>query len=107
MNNSIAVEASDIMNSISHKDEIFNNQSDIPQEPEGCKLGRELADCPLKRVGCGSLYSAVMYVMPPWSVREYLKATMGSDPAVKLWLAHLDNVTPNVRPSLSGREFWR
>jgi hypothetical protein len=95
------------MQSLAAKPESSNNQSDIPQEPEGCKLGRDLADCPLKRAGCGSLYSAVMYVLPPWSVREYLKATMGSDPAVKLWLAHLDHVTPNVRPSLSGQEFWR
>jgi hypothetical protein len=95
------------MNSISLKPESSNNQSDIPQQPEGCKLGRDLADCPLRRVGCGSLYSAVMYVLPPWSVREYVKATMGNDPAVKLWLTHLDHVAPNVLPSTTGREFWR
>ncbi len=95
------------MNILAAKTELSKNQSDTPQELASCQLGRELGDCPLKRVGCGSLYDAVMYVLPPWSIRAYVKANMGNDPAVALWLAHLDHVTPNVRPSLSGREFWR
>jgi hypothetical protein len=86
-----------------------NPQSQVdtaPQEPIGCKLGRELTDCPLKRVGCGSLYDALLYISPPWSIREYVRATMGNDAAARTWLKHLDDVTPNVCPA-NGRGWWR
>jgi hypothetical protein len=94
------------MNSITEKSPAINNQSDTPQSVEGCKLGRELADCPLKRVGCGSLYDALLYITPPWIIREYVRATMGDDAAARTWLKHLDDVTPNVRPA-STRGWWR
>lgn len=59
-------------------------------QPEGCKLGRELGDCPLRRSGCGSLYDVLRYLMPPGHVREYIRARMGEDPAAMTWLARLD-----------------
>jgi putative DNA primase/helicase len=60
------------MTTLAQTDPQINNQSDTPQPVEGCKLGRELTDCPLKRVGCGSLYDALLYITPPWSIREYV-----------------------------------
>jgi hypothetical protein len=90
-------------------DTTMNKSTVVPNEDtpavEGCKLGRELSDCPLKRVGCGSLYDALMYISPPWSIRKYVRATMGDDAAARTWLKHLDDVTPNVRPA-NGRG-WR
>lgn len=90
------------MTILAAKPESSNNQSDIPQQPEGCKLGRELADCPLKRVGCGSLYSAVMHVMPPWHLRIYVREHLPHDKEAQAWLRRLDDATPGARPSTNG-----
>lgn len=59
-------------------------------QPEGCKLGRELGECPLRRSGCGSLYDVLRYLMPPGHVREYIRARLGEDQAAMAWLARLD-----------------
>lgn len=57
---------------------------------EGCKLGRELGDCPLRRSGCATLYDVLRYLMPPGHVREHVRAGLGDDPAAMNWLARLD-----------------
>ncbi len=72
------------------------------KEMQGCMLGHELGDCPAKRAGCHSHYEMLRYMMPPWAVREYIKGTMGNDPAVRQWLARLDAVLP-VRPTANER----
>jgi hypothetical protein len=71
-----------------------NPQTEDGAEVQGCELGRELADCPLKKAGCGSLYSAVMYVMPPWFVRAYARENLGDEKEVQAWLQRLEDVTP-------------
>lgn len=64
---------------------------------DGCKLGRELGDCALRRAGCGSLYDVAMYLLPPWSVREYIRAALSNDPAARAWLARLEHVGASPR----------
>jgi hypothetical protein len=57
---------------------------------EGCRLGRELGDCPLRRSGCATLYDVLRYLMPPGHVREHVRAGLCDDPAAMNWLARLD-----------------
>jgi hypothetical protein len=68
----------------------------------GCKLGRELGNCPLKD-HCGSLYDVMRYLIPEWSIREYIKATMGHDPTVRAYLARLDAAVPGKQPLSATR----
>ena len=65
---------------------------------DGCKLGRALGDCALRRAGCGSLYDVAMYLLPPWSVREYVRLTMADDPAALAWLARLERIGVSKQP---------
>ncbi len=93
------------MQILAAKPELGNTQSDIPQTPEGCKLGRELGDCPLKRVGCGSLYDALMFIMPPWHLRIYVREQLPHDKEAQAWLRRLDDVTPGGSAA-STRGWW-
>jgi hypothetical protein len=72
-----------------------------------CMLGRELTDCPLKRVGCGSLYDALMHVMPPFHIRIFVREQLVGDRAAQDWLRRLDDVMPQTQPAARTREWWR
>jgi hypothetical protein len=90
------------MDSVPTKPEVGNTQTDTSPTVKGCELGRELADCPLKRVGCGSLYSALMHVMPPWHLRIYVREQLPHDKEAQAWLRRLDDATPGARPASNG-----
>lgn len=81
---------------------------DAPETPavEGCKLGHALGVCPLQRVGCGSYFEALMYVMPPWHVRIYIREALANDKEAQAWLRRLDDVVPGARPS-PQKQGWR
>ena len=83
-----------------------NNEVDPPSTPnvEGCGLNLPLGDCPARRVGCRNHYEMLRFMMPPWSVREYIRHTMGNDSEARAWLARLDAVLPGQR---NARGDWR
>lgn len=81
-----------------------NVESKSPPEPEGCMLNRELGDCPIRRnAGCGSLYAAMQYVMPPYHVRLLVREQLAGDKAAQDWLRRLDDVLPEQRPIFMRR----
>ena len=75
---------------------------------EDCKLGRKLGDCALRRqAGCGSLYAAMMHVLPPFHIRVMLREHLAGDKAAQDWLQRLDDVSPVPHPALLPRQgYW-
>lgn len=97
------------MNIVTEKTTLDKTQNDTPKEdPQGCLLGRELGNCPLQRRGCGSLYQALMYAMPPYHVRLLVREQLAGDSAAQAWLRRLDDILPEQRATITARrEGWR